>query len=173
LDIESAPLLHEVLKEVYSLSERSKLVVFNARRKAEMLEAAFGAAQLIPRSIHLRCLYEMAMASDELKDKALNSISRALVTATVDVPAEPLKAAEIYLVAAMAQKSKTPTSLARALSMKAPVEGDVSSESLVVAELYLALFEDEEQGMQFDCEVFGAADQRHGRVALQTVFKGK
>lgn len=172
-DIESAPLLHEVLKEVYSLSERSRLVVFDARRKAEMLEDAFGEAQLIPRNIQLRCLFEMAMASDDLKSKTLNSLVRGLLSATVDVPSDPLKEAETYLVASMAQKVKTPTSLARAMFMKTPVEGDVSSESLAVAELYLALFEDEEQGKRFDCEVFGQADKRRNRVALQTIFKGK
>jgi DNA polymerase-3 subunit epsilon len=172
-DVESAPLLHEVLKEIYSLSERSKLVVFDARRKAEMLEAAFGAAQLIPRNIHLRCLREMSLSSEALESSMLDSLARALVSVTKDVPADSLKEAEAYLAASMAQKTKTLTSLANAMSMMTPVEGDVSSESLTVAELYLALFEDEEQGMQFDCEVFGRADKRRNRVSLQTVFKGK
>jgi hypothetical protein len=172
-DVESAPLLHEVLKEVYSISERSKLVVFDARHKAEMLESAFGAAKLIPRNIQLRCLFEMAMESDELKSKTLHSLARALVSVTRDVPSDPLKEAKTYLVASMAQKVKTPTSLAREMSMKTPVEGDVSSESLTVAELYLALFEDDEHGKQFDCEVFGQADKRRNRVSLQTIFKGK
>lgn len=170
-DIESAPLLHKVLKEVYSLSERSKLVVFDARHKADMLEEAFGAAKLVPRNIQLRCLFEMAMESEELKSKTLDSLARALVSVTVDVPSDPMKEAETYLVASMAQKVKTPTSLAKAMSMRTPVEGDVASESLTVAELYLALFEDDEHGMQFDCEVFGQPDKRNNRVLLQTVFR--
>jgi len=45
-----------------------------------MLEAAFEAAQLIPRNIHLRCLLEMAMRSDELETKTLESLSRTLVS---------------------------------------------------------------------------------------------
>lgn len=169
--VESAPLLHEVLKEVYSLSKNSRLVVFGAKRKAEMLESAFESAQLIPRNIHLRCLSEMAMRSEELKSKTLNSLARALVSVTIDVPSDPMKEAENYLVASMAQKTKTPTSLAKAMSMRVPFEGDVASESLTVAELYLALFEDEEYSMQFDCAIFGGTDKRHNKVTLQTVFR--
>lgn len=169
-DVESSPSLHEVMKDIYKVSDSSKLVVFDARDKADMLEEAFSAGRRVPRNISLRCLFEMAMDSEELKINTLHSLARGLSIAARDIT-DPLKEAEDYLVASMSQKVSSPTNLAKALSMIPPVTGDVASESMTVAELYLSLFEDERQSRKFDCQVYGRADKRSNKVSLYTVFK--